>query len=45
MNITKPIAVDKNLVAYCGLYCGACSAYLKDRAPDVKKMLKPHGAR
>jgi len=25
----KPIVADKNLIAYCGLYCGACRAYLK----------------
>jgi hypothetical protein len=25
----KEITVDTNLVAYCGLYCGACGRYLK----------------
>jgi hypothetical protein len=29
----KPIVADPNLVAYCGLYCGACRAYLKGRCP------------
>lgn len=24
----KEIIADKNLVAYCGLYCGACRSYL-----------------
>lgn len=27
----KEIISDPNLVAYCGLYCGACKAYLKDK--------------
>jgi hypothetical protein len=27
----KEIVSDVNLVAYCGLYCGACGAYLKGR--------------
>jgi hypothetical protein len=29
----KEITVDPTLVAYCGLYCGACPRYLKDRCP------------
>ncbi|HOF17360.1 MAG TPA: DUF3795 domain-containing protein [Phycisphaerae bacterium] len=29
----KPIISDPNLVAYCGLYCGACRAYLRGRCP------------
>ena len=29
----KEIAVDQNLVGYCGLYCGACRAYLRERCP------------
>ena len=29
----KDIASDASLVAYCGLYCGACKAYRKDRCP------------
>lgn len=29
----KDIVADKALVAYCGLYCGACGAYLRDRCP------------
>jgi hypothetical protein len=24
---------DPNLVAHCGLYCGACGKYLKDKCP------------
>ena len=27
------ITIDKNLVSYCGLYCGACSKYLKEKCP------------
>jgi hypothetical protein len=27
----KEILPDKNLVAYCGLYCGSCKAYLKEK--------------
>lgn len=27
----KEIVADSRLVANCGLYCGACPAYLKDR--------------
>jgi len=29
----KAIVSDPDMVAYCGLYCGACRAYLKDRCP------------
>jgi len=29
----KEIVSDLNLVAHCGLYCGACRAYLKGRCP------------
>ena len=29
----KAIAVDPELVAYCGLYCGACGAWRKGRCP------------
>ena len=29
----KDISVDSTLVAYCGLYCGACPRYRKDRCP------------
>ena len=29
----KPIVADVNLVAYCGLYCGACRAYRRGRCP------------
>jgi hypothetical protein len=29
----KPIVSDPQLVAYCGLYCGACRAYRSGRCP------------
>ena len=29
----KQIVSDPKLVAFCGLYCGACGAYLKGRCP------------
>jgi hypothetical protein len=27
------VPVDPKLVAYCGLYCGACPSYLKGKCP------------
>ena len=29
----KEIIADAGLVAFCGLYCGACGSYLKGRCP------------
>lgn len=29
----RTITANPELVAYCGLYCGACGAYLKERCP------------
>lgn len=29
----KEIVSSPNLVAYCGLYCGACASYLRERCP------------
>jgi len=29
----REIVADKNLVAYCGLYCGACGSYLREGCP------------
>ena len=29
----REIVSDPQLVAYCGLYCGACKAYLKEKCP------------
>jgi len=33
----KEIVADKNLIAYCGLYCGACRSYLKGSCPGCAK--------
>ena len=33
----KEITADGTLVAYCGLYCGACRAYLKGRCPGCRE--------
>lgn len=30
------IKIDKNLVSMCGLYCGACSRYLKEKCSGCK---------
>lgn len=32
--------VDESLVAYCGLYCAACGAYLKGRCPGCHDNVK-----
>ena len=29
----REIIADKNLIAFCGLYCGSCSRYLKENCP------------
>jgi hypothetical protein len=29
----RQITADPKFVAYCGLFCGACGAYLKERCP------------
>jgi hypothetical protein len=33
----KEIEVNKELVSYCGLYCGACSKYLNEKCPGCLK--------
>jgi hypothetical protein len=33
----KEIVSDKKLIAYCGLYCGACRSYLKEKCPGCKE--------
>ena len=33
----KKILADEKLVAYCGLYCGACRRYLSDTCPGCGK--------
>jgi hypothetical protein len=36
----KEIAADTNLIAYCGLYCGACKSYLSGKCPGCKDNVK-----
>ena len=36
----KKIIPDQNLVAYCGLYCGACGSYLKGSCAGCKENIK-----
>jgi hypothetical protein len=36
----KEIIADSKLVAYCGLYCGACKAYLKEKCPGCPNNTK-----
>jgi hypothetical protein len=35
--MTKTITADKDLVAYCGLYCGACRSYLNEKCGGCHK--------
>ncbi len=28
---------DKNLIAYCGLYCGSCKKYLLEKCPGCRE--------
>jgi hypothetical protein len=37
---TKQITADKSLVAFCGLYCGACRSYLKGKCAGCKENFK-----
>ena len=32
----REIVTDPILVAYCGLYCGACPSYLRERCPGCQ---------
>lgn len=36
----RSITQDVNLIAYCGLYCGACKAYLSERCPGCRENSK-----
>jgi hypothetical protein len=33
----RDVVADTGLVAYCGLYCGACRAYLNGKCPGCHK--------
>jgi hypothetical protein len=37
---TKQIVADKNLIGYCGLYCGACRSYLTGKCTGCKENIK-----
>ncbi len=32
----KEITVNESLVSFCGLYCGSCPKYLKDKCPGCE---------
>jgi hypothetical protein len=36
----KEIVADKNLIAFCGLYCGSCRSYLKGKCPGCVDNVK-----
>lgn len=38
--MNKEIKTDKELIAYCGLYCGACSKFIKGICPGCRKNYK-----
>jgi hypothetical protein len=38
--VMNTITSNTELVAYCGLYCGACGAYLKGKCPGCHKNKK-----
>lgn len=39
----KEITNDKNLIAFCGLYCGACGSYLREKCPGCAQNEKAAG--
>ena len=36
----KEISSDPGMIAYCGLYCGACKAYLKEKCKGCHENVK-----
>lgn len=36
----KPVVANRDLIAYCGLYCGACRSYLKGSCPGCRDNVK-----
>ena len=39
-NKSQDLVIDKNLIAFCGLYCGTCSKYKKGKCPGCKENIK-----
>ena len=35
--MNKEVKTDKELIAYCGLYCGACGKFIKGNCPGCRK--------
>ena len=33
----KKIIADQQLISYCGLYCGCCKAYIKEKCPGCNQ--------
>jgi hypothetical protein len=33
----REIIADKKLIAFCGLYCGACARYLAEKCPGCRE--------
>ncbi len=40
--MNSEIKNDSQLIAYCGLYCGACGKYLKGKCPSCKQIQGKH---
>ncbi len=38
----REIKNDPQLIAYCGLYCGACRKLLSGKCPGCKALASPH---
>jgi hypothetical protein len=36
----KEVEQDKNLIAFCGLYCGSCGKYLNHKCPGCNENVK-----
>jgi len=36
----KEVTENKTSIAFCGLYCGACRSFLKDKCPGCKNNVK-----
>jgi len=40
--MSTEIKTDTRLIAYCGLYCGACRKYLNGKCSGCKQLASPH---